>query len=120
MRDLLSGSDFPFRILGGLARSSGSEKIAADLRHLLSVRVGERVMLRTYGGGAHHRLQEANDSTLQALLKHEIEEGLRVFMPEVELTEPLRVTGREEELTVAIAYRADPLAMVHRLEIQLP
>jgi len=116
----LSGSAFPFRILGGLARSSGGDKIADDVRHLLSVRVGERMMLRAYGGGAHHRLQEANDTTLRALLKHEIEEGLRVFMPEVELVEPLGVSGREEELTVSIVYRADPMAMVRRLEIRIP
>lgn len=116
----LSGTAFPFRILGGVVRSTGGDKIADDLRHLLSVRVGERMMLRAYGGGAHHRLQEANDTTLRTLLKHEIEAGLRVFMPEVELTEPLRVSGREEELTVAIAYRADPTAMVRRLEIRIP
>jgi phage baseplate assembly protein W len=120
MTTALSGTAFPFRVLGGVQRSAGSDKVADDLRHLLSVRVGERVMRRTYGGGAHHRLQEANDSTLRALLKHEIEEGLRVFMPDVVLTEPIRIVGREEELSVVIAYRADPMAMVRRLEIRLP
>ena len=116
----LSGTAFPFRVLGGVQRSSGADKVADDVRHLLSVRVGERMMRRTYGGGAHHRLQEANDETLRTLLKHEIEEGLRVFMPEVALTEPIRLVGREEEITVVISYRADPAAVVRRLEIRLP
>lgn len=120
MRDRLTGMAFPFRILGGVLRSTDADKIDEDLRHLLSARLGERVMLRTYGGGVHHRLQDANDSTLRALIKHEIEEGLRAFMPEVELVGPLRVTGREEELTIAINYRADPLEVVRRLEIQVP
>jgi phage baseplate assembly protein W len=120
MRDQLTGVTFPFRILGGIARSTDGAKIADDLRHLITTRLGERVMLRTYGGGAHHRLQEANDSTLRALMKHEIEEGLRVFMPEVELVAPLRVTSREEELTIVIEYRADPRDVVRRLEIQVP
>jgi hypothetical protein len=53
-------------------------------------------------------------------VKHEIQEGLRVFMPEVELVAPLRVTGREEEMTIAIEYRADPREVVRRLEIRIP
>ena len=53
-------------------------------------------------------------------MKHEIQEGLRVFMPEVQLVAPLRVIGDEEEMTIAVEYRADPQAVVRRLEIRLP
>ena len=120
MSNGLTGMTFPFRVLGGVIRSTDGEKIADDMRHLLSTRLGERVMLRTYGGGVHHRLQDANDSTLRALVKHEIEDGLRVFMPEVELTAPLQVTRREEELFIVIEYRADPREVVRRLEIRVP
>ena len=120
MRETLTGIAFPFRVLGGVQVNTDEAKIADDVRHLLSTRLGERVMLRSYGGGAHHRLQEANDSTMRALIKHEIQEGLRAFMPDVELVAPLRVVGTEDELTITITYRADPLDVVRRLEIQIP
>jgi phage baseplate assembly protein W len=120
MRDTLTGIAFPLRIIGGVVRSSDNAKIADDLRHLLSTRLGERTMLRVYGGGVHHRLQEANDSTLRALVKHEIEQGLRAFMPEVELVAPMQIRANGEEMTIAITYRADPLDVVRRLEINVP
>jgi len=120
MSDALTGITFPFRVLGGVSRSTDAEKIADDVRHLLSTRLGERLMLRSYGGGVHHRVQDANDSTLRALVKHEIEEGLRAFLPEVELVAPLRLTSREEELTIAIEYRANPRDVVRRLEVRVP
>jgi phage baseplate assembly protein W len=117
----LSGFAFPFRIVdGGVQRARDVQKIEDDLRHLLSVRLGERVMLRTYGGGVHHRLQEANDATLRALVKHEIEEGLRTFLPAVQLTAPLALTSRDAELMIALEYRADPLDVVRRLELRVP
>src|SRR2546427_5776267 len=82
MGETLAGIAFPFRVLGAVQVNRDAAKIADDVRHLLSTRLGERVMLRSYGGGAHHRLPEANDSTIRALIKHEIQEGLRAFMPD--------------------------------------
>ena len=120
MPETLTGIAFPFRILGGVARSSDAAKVESDVLQLVGTRVGERIMLRSYGGGVHHRLQEGNDSTLRALIKHDIEQGLRTFMPEVQLTAPLRVAGGEDELRITILYRADPLDVVRRLEIRLP
>jgi phage baseplate assembly protein W len=120
MDEQLRGFAFPFRIRGGsIARAQGFEKVAQDLRHLLSTRLGERPMLRTYGGGVHHRLQEANDSTLHALIKHEIEQGLRIYLPAVQLTAPIQVISLGEELTVTIEYRANPRAMIDRLELRI-
>jgi len=117
----LTGFAFPFRIKnGGVSRSRGIEKIEQNLRHLLSTRLGERVMLRTYGGGVHHRLQEPNEATLRALIKHEIEQGLRRYMPEVQLTAPIRLASRESELTIVIEYTANPQDVVRRLELHIP
>jgi phage baseplate assembly protein W len=90
------------------------------VRHLLSTRLGERVLLRSYGGGVHARLQEASSTTLRALLKHEIEQALRDFMPDLQLAAPIVVRARAEELTIVIEYRADPQDMVRRLELQIP
>src|SRR5947199_7502626 len=58
MNDRLVGFAFPFRIGGGgISRASSFEKLEQNVRHLLSTRLSERVMLRTYGGGVHQRLQ---------------------------------------------------------------
>lgn len=117
----LLGFAFPFRIAGGgISPASGFDKIEQNVRHLLSTRLGERVMLRTYGGGVHHRLQSPNDATLRALVKHEIEQALRLYMPEVQLTAPIQLSSDEEELTIIVEYVADPRDLVRRLELQIP
>lgn len=116
----LVGLAFPFRIAGGARRARDMEKIEQNVRHILSTRLGERVMLRDYGGGVHHRLQSPNDSTLRALVKHEIEQALRLYMPEVRLTAPLKLTSQESELTVVVEYTADPTDVVRRLELKIP
>lgn len=123
MNEQLTGFAFPFRFdieKGGVGRADGFQKIEQNVHHLLSTRLGERVMLRTYGGGVHQRLQTPNDSTLRALVKHEIEEALQAYMPEVRLVAPIKVSSREEELTIILEYRADPRDVVRRLELQLP
>jgi phage baseplate assembly protein W len=117
----LSGLAFPFRIeQGGVAPARGFAKVEQDMRHLLSTRVGERVMLRAYGGGVHRRVQDPNDPALRTLLKHEIEQAVRLYMPEVQLTAPIRVITREEELTVVIEYTANPADFARRLELKIP
>jgi phage baseplate assembly protein W len=118
--DLL-GFAFPFRIVGGgVSRAKGFDKIVANVRHLLSIDLGERVMLRTYGGGVHHRLQEPNQGTLRTLIKHEIEQALRLYMPEVRLTTPLQLSAHESELRITVEYKADPRDVVRRLELLVP
>lgn len=121
MNDQLVGFAFPFRIGGGgISPASDFEKIEQNVRHLLSTRLGERAMLRTYGGGVHQRVQEPNDTTLRAIIKHEMEQALSTFMPEVRLTAPIQLTSTEEELTIIIEYVADPRDVVRRLELQIP
>jgi phage baseplate assembly protein W len=95
----------PFRIEGGRVRqSAGSEKVADDLRHLLSTRLGERLLRRTYGGGVQHRLQQPNAHTLRTLIRHEIEQALRNHLPLARLTSPIRLSHNESELTVTFEY----------------
>jgi hypothetical protein len=129
---ILEGLAFPFRIdpprrdalghrVGGTARRArGLDKVTADVRQLLSTRLGERVMLRTYGGGVHHRLQEPNDATLRTLIKHEMEQALRTFLPEVRLIGSLRLSSPGSALRIEIDYRANPGDVIRRLEIELP
>jgi phage baseplate assembly protein W len=118
MNEIRSGISYPFRFKdGGLAREQGLDKIAGDLRHLISTRLEERTMLRTYGGGIHTHVQDPASPTLRALIKHEIEQALRLFLPEVRLAAPVSVTAREGELTVCVDYFADPRVGVQRLEL---
>jgi phage baseplate assembly protein W len=117
----LAGLAFPFRIEGGgLARSTGFEKVEQDVIHLLSVRLGERTMLRSYGGGVHSRREQPNHPALAALVRHEVESALRTHMPDLRLTAPLTVLANEEILTVEIQYAAAPGDVLRRLEVPLP
>jgi hypothetical protein len=119
MDERLTGFAFPFRFDGGVRRARDFEKIEQNVRHLLSTRLGERAMLRTYGGGVHQRVQAPNDATLRALIRHELEQALRLFLPEVQLTSPLSLVSKEEVLTIVIEYRANPRDVVRRLRLQL-
>ena len=117
----LVGIHFPFRIdNGSVARSSQHEKVRQNLRHLLSVRLGERQMRRDYGGAVHQRVQGANDGTLRSLVRHEIELALRGYLPEARLTSPLHLEADESVLTVTIEYRANPADVIRRLALELP
>lgn len=135
MSDRLMGFAFPFRITpprpplppgpsvprnGGVARATGLTKIEQNLRHLLGTRIGDRAMLRTYGGGAHALLHEPNDETTRTLLRHDLELALRQFLPEARLTAPLAVRVVNEQLTVAIEYVAAPGDVARRFTLELP
>jgi phage baseplate assembly protein W len=115
----LTGFAFPFRVAGGVRRTTGFEKVEENVRHLLATRAGERVMLRAYGGGVHRRVQEPNDETLRALVRYEVEESLRRYAPEVELTAPLDISSHGSELTITLEYRADPTEVVRRFQFHV-
>lgn len=114
------GVAFPFRVSGGrIAASAGAAKVSDNLRHLLSTRLGERPMLRGYGGGVQHRLQQPNDHTLRTLIRHEIEQALRIHLPQARLLGPIRLTHRESELAVALDYAVGPTGQAELLELSL-
>ncbi|GAA2511367.1 GPW/gp25 family protein [Winogradskya humida] len=116
----LRGMATPFRITGGgVEQSSGSRKVADNLRHLLSTRLGERLLRRGYGGGVQHRLQQPNDSTLRTLIRHEIELALRAHLPQARLTGPVRVTHGESEVTVAFDYAVAAAEPAERVTLTL-
>ncbi|MER7728959.1 GPW/gp25 family protein [Streptomyces sp. NPDC096323] len=121
MTDRLMGLRFPFRIGpgGGVERAEDFAKVDSDLRHLLASRTGERVMLRTYGAGVRNRLQEPNTAPMQALLRHDIEQSLRRYLPHVRLTAPVRVSAADGQLTATIEYTVHPRDEVRRLSVAL-
>lgn len=120
----LMGFGFPFRIvrqqpsgLGGIGRVSGTDKIEQDLQQLLGTRLGERTMLRGYGGGAQALLQEPNSGTVRALFKHDVERALALFLPDARLTAPIGIVADQETIRVSIQYVAAPDQVVQRLTL---
>jgi hypothetical protein len=119
--NVLRGMATPFRIAGGgFQQSSGAGKVADDLRHLLSTRLGERLLRRGYGGGVHHRLHQPNDHTLRTLIRHEIEQALRNHLPQARLAGPIRLTHDESVLTVTFDYFIDVDEPAQRAALTLP
>lgn len=104
--DQLRGFAFPFRIdprSGGVAVSEGSEKLRENLKHLLLTRVGERVMLREYGGGVTQLLHENVNDGLIAVARHQITRALVRFEPRI-LPQEVSVIPRGAELFLRVIY----------------
>jgi phage baseplate assembly protein W len=117
----LAGISFPFRVEGGRVRAArGFEKAQEDVRHLLATRLGERAMLRGYGGGVHRYLQDPEDATLRALVGHEIDAALRTYVPDARLVAPIAVESRAGALLVTVEYVADHRAAARRFQVALP
>lgn len=116
----LRGMSMPFRVVDGrIEQSAGADKVADDLRHLLSTRLGERLLRRSYGGGVQHRLQQPNDHTLSTLIRHEIAQALRLHLPQARLTSPIRLTHQGSELTVTFDYAIDSSELPQRVTLNL-
>jgi uncharacterized protein len=80
----IRGMSFPFRIdprTGGVAVEAGSEKLRENVVRLLLGRIGERPMLREYGGGVTQLFQENVDEGLVAIAQHQITRALLRFEP---------------------------------------
>jgi len=121
-RDLddVRGLAFPFRITGGgVQRARGNDKIRQNLRQLLLTRLGERVMRRDYGASLRQRLHGPNDGALRTLLKHELEQAIRRFLPLVRLTAPLRFRASGSELFIVIEYRTELSRAPESLELPI-
>ena len=75
------GFAFPFRINanGGVALSEGETHLAEGLRHLLSTRLGERVMRREYGSRIFEVPFDPNDNAIFAFLKRYVLNAARTW-----------------------------------------
>ena len=84
--DRISGMAFPFRVdprTGGIAVSAGADKLRRNVVHLLLTRVGERPMLREYGGSVTALFQENVDEGLVTIAQHQIVKAVLRFEPRV-------------------------------------
>lgn len=85
----VAGFGFPFRIdpaVGGVARTSGADKIRENIRIILATRLGERVMLRDYGTRLASLVHDPNDEALAVLIRREVQEALLAWEPRVLVT----------------------------------
>ncbi len=80
----LRGFAFPFRIdprSGSVAATEGPEKLTENLERLLLARVGERLMLPDYGGGASALVQENINDGLIAVARIQIAAAILRYEP---------------------------------------
>lgn len=107
------GFAFPFRIdpsSGGVQWASGREKIRQNIRLILSVRQGERPMLRDFGSGIHSLVHDPNDAILAEMVKRQAQAALLAWEPRILMTGS-EVEYHEGELVVRLiyAYTTEPV-----------
>lgn len=117
----LCGFAFPFRIdpdTGAVARTEGDAKLRENIRQLLLTNVGERLMLREYGGGARQLLHENINDGLLAVTRHLLTRALLRFEPRVLPTE-LTIIPRDGELYIRLRYTVVDTAETQTVAIPL-
>jgi phage baseplate assembly protein W len=113
MIDDIAGFAFPFSIdpaSGGVAWSSGADKLKQNVRLILGTRYGERPMLRDYGSRLHSLVHDPNDQILSELLKSQAQEAL-LFEPRIMVTQT-QVIQQEGEVRLLLnyTYTTEPIA----------
>jgi phage baseplate assembly protein W len=102
----LKGFAFPFHIdarSGGVAVAEGTDKLQDNLKHLLLTRIGERLMLREYGGGVSQLLHEPINDALIALARRQVMKALLQYEPRI-LPQDIAVIPQDGELFLRITY----------------
>jgi phage baseplate assembly protein W len=100
---------FPPRIGpdGRWAWSEGAENIRESIQIILLTEAGERLMLKTFGGGLRRFLFEPNTTATRRLIQERIEDALRLWEPRVRVqnvrVEPDPLDG--EQAIVSITYK---------------
>jgi phage baseplate assembly protein W len=113
-----SGFSFPFRLNeeGGTACTAGPEKISENIKHLLLIGPGERVMRRDYGSGLRQLVHDPNNNALLAIVQHQIAKAINRWEPEVQV-QSVVVTPRAGELFVEVLYLASRTGHLHSLSV---
>jgi Bacteriophage baseplate protein W len=106
VNDEPAGPAFPFRIdplTGRVATSAGPEKLRENLKHLLLTRIGERLMVREYGGGVTQLLHENVNDALVTVAQHQVGRAIIRFEPRV-LPQAIAVVPRGAEVFIRVEY----------------
>ena len=101
-----TGPTFPFRIdplTGRVAMSAGAAKLRENLKHLLLTGIGERLMVREYGGGVTQLLHENVNDAQITVAQHQLGRANIRFEPRV-LPQQIAVVPRGAELFIRVDY----------------
>lgn len=120
MTESLFGISIPFRIDGGGVRTSaGRDKLGQNVKHLLTTRIGERLMRRDYGGGVHGARDELNTRELVGFVRHELESALQRWLPEIRVEGGIDVRAADNKLLVTLRYRPVAQARLQVLSVEI-
>jgi phage baseplate assembly protein W len=70
---------------GGLEYLGGPDKVRQSIWIILDTEPGERLMRPTFGCGLRRYLMKPNTSATRALIQHDVQLGLSVWEPRIEL-----------------------------------
>ena len=102
MSEAVTGPAFPFAIdpaTGGVAMTSGTDKLADNIRLILGMRVGERPMNRNFGTPIRALVHEPNDGGLARLISRYARETLAQLEPRIRVIDVrFQATGGEAVL----------------------
>src|SRR5262245_35018864 len=100
------GAAFPFRVdpqTGGVAWTTGADKIRDNVRIVLATRLGERPMLREFGSRVHSLVHEPDDDVTADLLRKQAHEAVVRWERRVVVTRA-RLDRRDGELRLVLEY----------------
>jgi phage baseplate assembly protein W len=106
MTEKISGFALPFKInpnTGQVARLSGTEKLKANIRHILLTGINERVMRRDYGGGLRQLLHDPNNEALRAIAQYQIAKAITRAESRVALTQ-VSVKSDKDKVYIDLKY----------------
>jgi hypothetical protein len=106
MADTVRGLAFPFRIdpsTGGVAWTSGKDKIRQNVGLILGTRQGERAMLRDFGTKIPSLVHDPNDDVLATTVREQVLAALLRFENRV-LGTNVTTERAEGELRVRVNY----------------
>lgn len=103
-----TGWAFPVGVdaLGGARMASAADDIRQSVRIILETTPGERVMRPDFGSGLHALVFEPMTATLDALVRHRVEEALVTWEPRIDsITVAVTRDAPNGRLMIEITYR---------------
>jgi hypothetical protein len=94
--------------------TEAKQAIKSDLVHLLLTNKGERLYLPDFGANLRQYLFEPNDEASANAVKNEINEAVKKFIPNLNVTE-LTVTKSEDNIH-AVVVRIDYIVTISALQ----
>lgn len=94
--------------------TDAKQAIKSDLVHLLLTNKGERLYLPNFGANLRQYIFEPNDETSANAIKNEINQAIKEFIPNLQVTE-LTVTPSEDNIHATVV-RIDYIVTISALQ----